>query len=181
MQPQSARAVTAQRTPVAPRARMRPRARKAVLVLHIASAGSWIGVDVMLGVLVFTALLTSDPSAAALSLQVLPMLLWPILGSALTCLATGVVLGLGSHFGLVRYWWVATKLGLNLLLTLLVVVLLRPGLSEAADYGRRLAMGPASGDVSSMAFPPIVSMTCLLVATLLSVYKPWGRVRMRAA
>lgn len=143
--------------------RMRPPARKAALVVHIVAAGAWIGIDVMLAVLVFTALLTTDPGTAA----------------ALTCLVSGVVLGLGTHHGLVRYWWVAVKLTLNIVLTVLIVVLLRPGLLEAAEYARRLGDGLATVDLNSLVFPPIVSSTALVVATILSVYKPWGRIAAR--
>lgn len=157
---------------------MRPRVRKGVLVAHIVAAGAWIGLDVMLGVLVFTPLLTSDTAVAALCYQAMPLLFWPILLSGLTSLATGVVLGLGTHHGLVRHWWVLVKLGLNIVLTSLVVVLLGPGMDEAAEAGRRLAAGvPAGIDLSSMVFPPLVSGASLLVAVVLSVYKPWGRVR----
>jgi hypothetical protein len=158
--------------------RMRPRTRKAVLVAHIVAAGAWIGLDVMLGVLVFTPMLTSDVAVAALCYQVLPLLLWPILLSGLMCLVTGIVLGVGTHHGLVRYWWVLVKLILNVVLTLLVLVLLRPGLDEAAEAGRQLAAGGSAGvDLSNMVFPPIVSGVSLVVATVLAVYKPWGRVR----
>jgi len=161
--------------------RMRPRTRKGVLVAHIVAAGAWIGLDVMLAVLVFTPLLTSDAALAALCYQALPLLVWPILLSGLACLATGVVLGLGTHHGLVRYWWVVVKLVLNVVLTLLVLVLLRPGLDEAAQVGRQLATGGAAADPATLVFPPIVSGTSLVVATVLAVYKPWGRVRRGAA
>jgi len=36
--------------------RLGARTRKGVLVAHIASAGAWIGIDVVMGVLIFTAL-----------------------------------------------------------------------------------------------------------------------------
>lgn len=158
--------------------RMRPRTRKGVLVAHIVAAGAWIGLDVMLGVLVFTPLLTSDTAVAALCYQAMPLLFWPILVSGLMSLLTGVVLGLGTHHGLVRHWWVLVKLVLNVVLTALVVVLLGPAMDEAAEAGRRLAAGvPAGVDLSSLVFPPLVSGTSLVVATVLAVYKPWGRVR----
>ena len=147
--------------------RMRPRTRKAVLVAHILAAGAWVGLDVVLAVLVFTPLVTPDPAVAALCHQALPLLTAPILTSGLACLATGVVLGVGTHHGLVRYWWVLVKLVLNVVLVLLVLLLLRPGLDAAA----------AGGDVSSLVFPPVVSGTSLVVATVLAVYRPWGRVR----
>jgi hypothetical protein len=35
-------------------------------------------------------------------------------------LASGVVLGLGTKWGLIRYWWVAAKLVLNVVLVALV-------------------------------------------------------------
>ncbi|OZM83533.1 hypothetical protein [Pseudonocardia sp. MH-G8] len=157
--------------------RMRPRTRKGVLVAHIVAAGAWIGLDVMLAVLVFTPMLTSDVALAALCYQVLPLLTWPILISGLACLATGVVLGIGTHHGLVRYWWVVAKLVLNVVLTLLVLLLLRPGLDEAAQAGRLLAGDGAAPDPGNLVFPPIVSGVSLVVATVLAVYKPWGRVR----
>jgi hypothetical protein len=108
----------------------------------------------------------------------MPLLYRPILLSGLACLATGVVLGVGTHHGLVRHWWVLVKLAVNILLTSLVVVLLGPALSDAAELGRQLAAG-AAVDVatSNLVFPPIVSGTSLVVATVLAVYKPWGRVR----
>jgi hypothetical protein len=158
--------------------RMRPRTRKGVLVAHIVSAGAWIGLDVMLGVLVFTPLLTSDTAVAALCYQAMPLLFWPILVSGLTSLLTGVVLGLGTHHGVVRHWWVLVKLVLNVVLTSLVVVLLGPAMDDAAEAGRRLAAGdPVGIDLANLVFPPIVSGTSLVVATVLAVYKPWGRVR----
>ena len=161
---------------------MRPRTRKGVLVAHIVAAGAWIGLDVMLGVLVFTPLLTADPAVAALCYQAMPLLFWPILVSGLTSLATGVVLGMGTHHGLVRHWWVLVKLVLNVVLTALVLVLLGPAMDDAAHAGRRLAAGlPVDVDLSSLVFPPLVSGTSLVVATVLAVYKPWGRVRRPAA
>jgi hypothetical protein len=159
------------------RRRMRPRTRKALLVLHILFAGAWVGLDVMLGVLVFTAMLTADPATAALCYQALPLLTWPLVTAALASLLTGVVLGLGTHYGLLRYWWVAIKLVLNVVLAVLVWFVLRPGLDVAAEYGRQLPAAAPSGAVSTLVFPPVVSTTALVVATLLAVYKPWGRVR----
>jgi hypothetical protein len=157
--------------------RMRPRMRKGVLVAHIVAAGAWIGLDVVLGVLVFTPLLTSDMAVAALCYQVLPLLVWPIVVSGLACLVTGVVLGVGTHHGLVKHWWVLVKLVLNVVLLLLVLVLLRPGLYEAAQLGRQLAAGLPAAAPDTLVFPPIVSGTSLVVATVLAVYKPGGRVR----
>jgi hypothetical protein len=160
--------------------RLRSGTRKGLLVAHIASAGAWIGIEVVLGVLVFTVLFTSDTQVAALGYQAVELFaVWPMLTTGLICLASGVVLGLGTKYGLIRYWWVATKLVLNLLLCTLVLVLLRPGVHEAGAFGRDLEAGRVTlADASSdLIFPPLVSGVALVFAVALSLYKPWGRVR----
>jgi hypothetical protein len=157
------------------------RTRKGVLVAHIASAGAWIGIDVVLGVLVFTALLAEDGNTRALCFRALELFaVWPLISAGLLCLASGLVLGLGTKWGLIRYWWVATKLALNVLLVALVPVALRPEVIEKAEQGRRFVAGEVSSlTVGDLIFPPIVSPTLLLVAFVLAVFKPWGRIRGR--
>ena len=173
------RAFEPRQTGPAPVARLGRRARRAVLTVHILGAGAWIGIDVVLGVLVFTAVLTSSTATEALCYQALELFaVWPLLTAGLVTLASGVVLGLGTTYGLVRYWWVAVKLVLNVVLVGLVAFALRPGLAEAAAYGELLAAGgPATSDVGGLVFPPVVSGVALVTATILSVFKPWGRLR----
>jgi hypothetical protein len=165
----------------APVARLGRRARRAVLTVHILGAGAWIGIDVALGVLVFTAMLTSSTSTEALCYRVLELFaVWPLIAAGLLTLASGIVLGLGTKYGLVRYRWVAVKLVINIVLVALVVFALRPGLADAAAYGEALAAGgSAPADVGSLVFPPVVSGVALVTATVLSVFKPWGRLRRR--
>jgi hypothetical protein len=160
--------------------RLGARTRKGVLIVHLASTGAWLGIDAAMAVLIFTALLTHDTGTRALCYQALPLFaVWPLFTSGIVCLASGVVLGLGTRYGLVRYWWVATKLALNILLTGLVLLALRPGLYELSEQGRQLAAGhPVTASVDGMIYPPIVSPTALLIAMVLAVFKPWGRIRL---
>jgi uncharacterized membrane protein len=162
--------------------RLRGRTRKTVLILHILAAGVWIGVDVIVAVLVFTGWLSGSPATRGLAYQALgTFVVWPMLVSGLVSLVTGVILGLGSKYGLIRYWWVAVKLLLNVVLCTLILVALQPGLGDVAQYGRELAAGTAAErDVSDLFFPPIVSLSALTFATILSVAKPWGRLRTRS-
>jgi uncharacterized membrane protein len=163
--------------------RLGARLRKSVLVVHIVSAGAWIGIDVVMAVFIFTALFANDDNTKALCYQALELFaVWPLLTTGLVCLASGVVLGLSTKYGLVRYWWVAIKLVLNIVLTALVLVALRPEVTEAAEQSRRFAAGaPASLAVGNLIFPPIVSPTALLIAVVLAVFKPWGLIRKRSA
>lgn len=158
---------------------MGARTRKGVLVVHIASAGAWLGVDVAMAVLIFTAVFNHDTGTRALCYQALQLFaVWPLFTAGIICLASGVVLGLTSRYGLVRFWWVALKLALNVVLTGLVPLALRPGLSELSELGRELAAGHiVTASVGNMIYPPIVSPAALLVAVVLAVFKPWGRIR----
>lgn len=130
---------------------------------HVASAGIWIGIELVLGVLVLTAELTEDVVQRAAIYSVVGVVTtWPMLVSGAVCLASGVVLGVGSKCGLVRYWWVAVKLVMNLVLLSLVVVLLRPGVADVVAHGPDLAAGRACElDASFLFFPPAVSLSAL--------------------
>lgn len=160
---------------------MTTRTRKLWLVLHLLSAGAWIGIDVVVAVLVAVGRFGGSPERRGLAYQALgAFVVGPMLTSGLVCLVTGLVLGWFTKWGLLRYWWVAVKLVLNLILCTLIVVVLRPGMAEVSEYGAALSAGvPTSLDVGDLAFPPIVSLTTLSLATVLAVYKPWGRLRRR--
>lgn len=153
--------------------------RRVVLVTHIVSAGAWIGIDIVMAFMVFTSLLVDDVAIKAICYQALELfVVWPLVVASVVCLASGIILGLGSKYGLIKYWWVAIKLGLNLVLTTLVLLSLRPGVVELAELGRQLAAGESVvASAGDMVYPPIVSTAALLVAMILSVVKPWGRTR----
>ena len=162
-----------------PRYRLSRTARRAALVVHIASAGGWLGVDIAMAVVIVAALVTRDLATRTSCLRVLELItVWPLLACGLVCLLSGLVLGLGSTWGVLRYRWVAVKLVLNLVLTALVVVALRPEVAHQAEAARRAATGePVGFDLTNLIYPPTVSPTLLLVAMTLSVVKPWGRIR----
>jgi NADH:ubiquinone oxidoreductase subunit 6 (subunit J) len=130
--------------------RLGARSRKSVLLVHIASAGAWLGVDVVMVVLVFTALLSDDDRTKALSFRALELVaVGPLLALGLLCLLTGLVL-----------------------------VSLAPEVADAAERARQFDAGvPAPLGVGDLIFPPIVSPTALLVAMVLAVFKPWGFIR----
>ena len=60
------------------------------------------------------------------------------------------------------------------------VLVLHVGSAELGEAGRRIAAGgPDTVPLGDMIYPPIVSPTMLVLAMVLSVYKPWGRIRRR--
>ncbi len=166
-------------TPLDRRPRRLPqRWRKTVLILHIISGVGWIGVDFALLPLVITGLTTDDGETAAASYRAIATLVpWTIPALSLLILTTGVLLGLGTKWGLIRYWWVATKLVISLLLTVLVFVALLPAVSslEVTSATTGDDVRAALDDPAVFLYPPVVSCTLLVVSAILSVTKPWGR------
>jgi hypothetical protein len=149
--------------------------------MHIAAGGAWLGLDIALGVLVFVALASEDPGTRILCFRAINLIaVWPLLAVGLLSLVSGVILAWRSKYGLLRYWWVATKLALNLALTALVPIALRPTVMDAVDRAARFsATGAGDLSVGDLVFPPLVSPTALLFAMVLSVFKPWGRIPRR--
>ena len=173
---------TTKRTAPAARWPLGRRTRQTVLVVHIVSAGAWIGIDVIVAVLVLTGWFGGDAGTRGIAYQALSkFVVWPMLTAGLTCLVTGLLLGMATKWGLVRYWWVAVELVLNLVLCTLILVALQPGMAEVGEHGAALAAGGSPDDavVSELFFLLAVSLTALSLATVLAVMKPWGRTRRR--
>ena len=65
-------------------------------------------------------------SAAAAAASIAAFATWPLALVGLVTLASGLLLGLATKYGLVRYRWVLVKLVINVVLVTLVVLVLDP-------------------------------------------------------
>jgi hypothetical protein len=158
-----------------------PAARKAVMVLHAICGISWMGVDIAVFVLLVTARTTNDPALVISGFNAIRMIV-PIAVPPLSLgiLLTGLILGLGTRWGLLRYWWVLLKLMLSLIMTVLVFVSLVPGVNSIAVLSTTTmsadAVRASLGSLpDQLMFPPIVSFLMLGIAAILSIFKPWRR------
>jgi hypothetical protein len=153
--------------------------RKWTLMTHLVSSTGWIGADLVFLILSITGYTSGDPTLRAACYRAIGMFaLWLLLPIGLLSLATGLLLGVGSKYGLLRYWWVATKLLINVILLVLVLVALRPVVGHAAAASQHIDPTIASrlgAAPRNLLFPPAVSISALSFATYLGVFKPWGR------
>ena len=159
---------------------MSPRLRKWGLAAHITSSLGWLG-----AVAAFLALgiagLTSHDAATVRSAYLAMNLIgeFVIVPLSLATLATGVVQALGTEWGLLRYYWVLVKLGLTIGATLLLLLHQFTAVAEAAQRVSLAAGGPApsAGRLGTqLVVDASLAITVLLAATLLSIFKPWGRI-----
>ncbi len=157
---------------------MKPGARKLVLTAHVTSSVGWLGSVVVFLVLAIAGLTSGDAQLARAAYLSLELIGWVVIVPAsLASLLTGVVQSVGTPWGLLRHHWIVLKLVLTVGATLLLLLHTR-AIGRAAD----LAAGSVSGTpFRSLQIQLLVdaglAVLVLLVATTVSVYKPWGRTR----
>jgi hypothetical protein len=160
----------------APR-RLSPPWRKLLLTTHIGASVGLLGIDATVLLLALTGAQGRDPETVYPAAQLIGS--FALVPAALLSLATGVLLGLLTPWGLFRHWWVTAKLALTTAGAVLSLVVLTPalaGLAEAA--GGPIPLAPRLELVRGSGAASVV----LLVTLALSVYKPFGRMRrLRAA
>ena len=156
--------------PAAPAFRLRPRVRRAVLTLHIIASVGLLGDVAVIVAINVRAATTSDPQLAASAYELLNM--FPVLFGiplSLASLATGVLLGLSSKWGVLRYRWVTSKLLLNVSVIVVGAFLIGPTTGAMVD-GR-------DGSEAVLILASAYDVVALVLATGLSVFKPGRRWR----
>lgn len=156
------------RLPGGARIHLRPAVRRALLTAHIVAGVGLLGdVAAVLAVNVRAAT-TDDPALAAASYELLTMFT-VLFGIPLSFIAlvSGILLGLGSKWGVLRYGWVTVKLVLLVGVILVGALVLGPG-TEAMRSGD----GGAEARLIAGSAYDVVALT---VATAVSVFKPGGR------
>ena len=160
--------------------RMGPRTRKLWLTVHVSVSVGWLGAVAAFLALAVTALRSEDPDlvrGAYLAMDVTGW--WVLLPLAVACLLTGVAQSVGTHWGLLRHYWVLATLVINVTATA-VLVLFLVSLDElterlqARDLTDRAVL--ELRDPSPVAHA-VAALLILLLATALSVVKPRGRTR----
>ncbi|MGN9759849.1 DUF2269 domain-containing protein [Streptomyces sp. SD31] len=150
-------------------------ARRASLVVHVVAAASWLGLTLGLLALAVTAATTGSAVTVEASVRAMKLFAdWLLLPVAFLTLVSGLVLSLGTQWGLARHRWVYTKFWLTLATTTATAFALRPGLSSTVDA---VAAGGALPDAGDLMMGPIVSLSAYVFMTVISVLKPWGLTR----
>ena len=154
---------------------MPPRVRKLALAVHLTCSVGWLGAVVAYLTLDLTVATSQDPQlvrAAWIAMGVVTSS--AIVPLALASLLTGLVMALGTKWGLFRHWWVL----ISFLLTVFATLVL---LSETGLIGRMadLATDPATSGEDLLAQPSTLlhsvgGLLVLLVVQVLNVYKPQG-------
>ena len=155
---------------------MRPPLRKLALTAHVTVSVGWLGAAAAFLALAIAALASGGAETVRGAYVAMEVVGWyVIVPLCLAALVTGLVVSLGTPWGLFRHYWVLLKFLITSLATLILFAFTRTlsSLGSLAadttlsiDQLRALNQSPAlhSGG----------GLLALLVTTILAVYKPWG-------
>lgn len=143
--------------------------------LHLALSVGWIGAVVAYLVLGVSAVTTKDAQTIRAAWIAMELIGWSaIVPMAIGSLLTGLIMSLGTPWGLFRHYWVLITLALTLF-CVLILLLHMPSVSGIArmvraDESLRDGRG---GDL----LHPSLGLLVLLTIMVLNVYKPQGLTR----
>jgi hypothetical protein len=147
--------------------------RKFILATHLTCSVGWMGAVIAYLVLSISAANSADGQTERASWIAMELIGWfAIFPLAIGALLTGLVLSLGTPWGLFHHYWVLISLGLTMFCTV-VLVLHMPTVSAMAAVARGAdpaGLGRLGGDL----LHPGVGLLVLLMITGLNVYKPQG-------
>lgn len=155
---------------------MSPVVRKFALAAHLSFSVGWIGAAgayLVLGTAAETSESVETVRGAWVAMELIGWYL--IVPLAMASLITGLVMALGTSWGLFRHYWVLFSLALTTVATL-VLLLHMPSVSSSADRARTAdaaALDALGGDVPH----PAIGLVVLLAVLVLNVYKPRGLTR----
>ena len=151
-----------------------------LLSAHLILAVGWLGVAVAKLALGIAAARAGQPDIQAVLYAAISVVDRVFPPAAIGTLVTGVLLSLGTKWGLIQHYWIVVKLVLTVAVPVTAVQfgdrLIQPALATAsrpapAD-GQLLTLAAGSGLLIALA---VAHLLMLGAATVISVYKPWGK------
>lgn len=161
---------------------MTPGPRKFLLTLHVVASVGWMGAVAVFLALAFAGLLSSDSQIIRASYVAMDLTYRTVVVSlGLASFATGLISSLGTDWGLFRYYWIVAKLLVTVPTVVLMLVHMRP-VNHLASLVSTILLPNA--DLARPGLQLLLyacaAQFVLLVATVLSTYKPRGKIRRHA-
>ena len=151
-----------------------PALRKFTFTTHVATSVGWIGAVLVFLALAAIGLSSQDEQTVRGAYLVMAPAAWLVLVPlAHAALVSGIVLSLGTPWGLIRHYWVALKLVITAFSTVILLIYMNTfrqmaGLAADPVVELGLVRNP------SPLLHAILALVLLLAATVLAIYKPFG-------
>jgi hypothetical protein len=152
-----------------------PPIRKLALAVHLSCSVGWLGAVVAYLALDLAVATSADPQLVRAAWIGMGMVVSSVIVPfAIASLITGLVMALGTRWGLVRHWWVL----ISFVLTVLATVVLLSETRLVSSIAEQAA-DPGTPGEELLRYPPTLlhsvgGLLVLLVVQVLNVYKPQG-------
>jgi len=151
--------------------------RKFALTAHITFSVGWLGAVAGFLALAITGLISQDTQIVRSSYIAMELMGWfVIVPACIGSLLTGLIQSLGTKWGLFQHYWVVVKLFLTVVATIILLLHMNP-ISYVAEIASKTIL--SNSDLRGLRIQLIAdagaALLVLLVTTILSVYKPWGK------
>jgi hypothetical protein len=155
---------------------MKPGVRKFALSVHLTFSIGWIGAVLAYLALGIGAVTSPDVQTVRAAWTAMELTGWyVIVPLALASLLTGLVMALGTKWGLFRHYWVLISFALTVFATV-VLLLHMPTVSSMAEDAQE-AEGARLEALGGDLLHPSIGLVVLLVIQVLNLYKPAGMTR----
>jgi hypothetical protein len=144
--------------------RVTPSVYRLLLTAHLITSVGWLGVIFAKLVLGLVALST-NPMPMLAALDALNVAFPPL---AIGTLVSGVLLSLGTRWGVLQHYWVVVKLGLT-------IGVIATAVQATGRLTQAALTAPSTTLVLAVLALTVAHLLMLGGATVLSVYKPWGK------
>lgn len=152
---------------------MTPGVRKGALTVHLTVSVGWVGATIAYLALGLTASTTQDAETIRAAWIAMEAVGWySIVPLAITSLATGLLMGLGTSWGLFQHHWVVFSLVLTVFATI-ILLLHMPTVSATAEVARGADAATLRG-LGGDRLHAVGGLAVLLLVTVLNVVKPRG-------
>lgn len=153
---------------------MRPGLRKFTFATHITSSLGWVGAVIAFLAMAVIALTSQDERTVRGAYLVMAPAAWFVLVPlAHASLLSGVMLSLGTTWGLFRYYWVVLKLGITVFCTVILLIYMGT-FRQMAGVAADPIVNMETVRNASPVLHASIALVLLLIATALGVYKPLG-------
>jgi hypothetical protein len=149
--------------------------RKAALATHLSLSVGWVG-----GVLAYlpldvTTATSADPSALRVAYGGMSVIAGSVIRPlAIGALLTGLLVSVGTSWGLVRHWWVVVSLLLTLFATIVLLIEIGTIDAYAATAADPATTAEQLRSLGSTLVHSVGGLLVLLAILVINVYKPPG-------
>ena len=153
---------------------MRPSVKRLALTAHITASVGWVGAALVFLAVAALGLTSGEALVVRGAYMVMEPAAWLVLlPLAVASLLTGIVVSLGTPWGLFRHYWVVLKLLITVFSTAVLLIYMQT-FSEMAGVAADPGVALARVRNPSPVLHAILALVLLMTATVLAIYKPLG-------